>query len=1432
MNPFENYISEQKPDLTITNISWNPSNPKTGDEVFFNYTIKNHGDANTTDFTTALYIDDERFDISARTSLEAGETQERFFTRKWIATAGNHSIKVVADDLGEIDESDEGNNETMKWLNVAPLFNVLYEDGFDTCDIGIFPPGWGKVYSGRGWNYCEIDNSQAFSSPNSWKLEGARSWSQCVGRRIPNPLDQSQVYDYNNGLPSSEYAETVAWLEEHPQIWFEVMVMTAEKPGSFVSDGGIAHMNFYKVLPRWGRGYGGVGFRWNTSLGYFISGGRKSMPYEPYHWYKVKVYTDLTARRQTIWINDTILSENASVGVDVNDWPEMLLLAADNGGSYTKVWFDDVKIGYGLSPTELKVHNLNTGEDFATIQAAIYDSDTKDGHTIIVDSGTYRENVVVNKSINLTGIGYPVVDAGGSGNAITVTADGCTIDGFEVINSVNGLYLLNSDNNNITDIIALSNDNGISLASSNNSILENNTLLNNSNGIYLHANSGYNQITNNTAKANNRGIALADAYNNMLKENILLNSSADGIYLHANSRYNQIINNTALNNNRGIALADAHSNNLNANILSNNTADGIYLHANSSYNAIANNTAKANGRGIALADAHNNILSNNNASNNTIDGIYLFNSIHNQITLNTANLNQYRGFVMTTASNHNTATKNTAYSNVLDGFGISWSNANILLDNEVSNNSAGIVLIASNDNRLNRNTITKSKNAGISLSSSSNNNTFVENSVSNNSVGIFLSSSDDNTLANNNITFNKFNGIVCEHSSPTIIWNYIAENGNGSAYQSGIRCIFNSSPDIIDNLITANKNWGIYCYVFSSPNITNNTITFNDHGIQCDDRVHPVIYGNNISYNNLGVGFHCAGADILNNMISHSGYEGISAGGEREHLKFTISNNQIVFNNRTGISTTNSSLNITNNNISFNEDNGIHCELSSNTSIENNTINSNGADGVYLYLSYNNTITNNNANSNNKNGIYLSQSNNNTIKCNIANLNDYKCGILIHTSNNNRVIDNIVSSNFDAGVYLLSSYDNKITDNNISSNLNGIYVYSDSDNNVIMNNNVSKNENGIVLHASSGNNLICHNNLINNTNQAFDNTGTNFWDNGPIVGGNYWSDHICDGNPSNGSQPYNISGGAGAQDRYPFENPNGWLGEGNDIDSIMSGAKLVEKVSLNATVDISAVVNDTNGSIIGDYVVWEEPLTNYNNYGGPNPSSPNHHGDGLPSSVNLRYAINSKGDFYAGAIGPDTDALAVVAAPAFECLSYGSGEPSPPYISAFLQQDLKVNVLGKALWTQYNSIEDDISNGPEDIPDFINRSFAFYDETGSAKRSFNLRYVNPCNSYVTGLAYCDNGNTATVKLEGTTFAYQDRCCANVTRQGDSYPASVTLELTLTWSISRPVFSMAIVADDVTASNPNERLILDGMVKRTNRQSLPSRIRQRIQLSIK
>jgi hypothetical protein len=76
----------------------------------------------------------------------------------------------------------------------------------------------------------------------------------------------------------------------------------------------------------------------------------------------------------------------------------------------------------------------------------------------------------------------------------------------------------------------------------------------------------------------------------------------------------------------------------------------------------------------------------------------------------------------------------------------------------------------------------------------------------------------------------------------------------------------------------------------------------------------------------------------------------------------------------------------------------------------------------------------------------------------------------------------------------------------------------------------------------SSDNEIYHNNFVNNNKQAYDHNGFNSWDKGASVGGNYWSDHSCSGNPSDGTEPYNgIDTNAGAVDTYPFEEPDGWV---------------------------------------------------------------------------------------------------------------------------------------------------------------------------------------------------------------------------------------------------------------------------------------------------
>src|SRR4030066_2147947 len=76
-----------------------------------------------------------------------------------------------------------------------------------------------------------------------------------------------------------------------------------------------------------------------------------------------------------------------------------------------------------------------SGCAYSSIQDAIKAS--SNGDTILVKSGTYIENVKVNKQLTLRGIGNPVVDAGGSGSAITLAANGITLEGFKATGSGN-----------------------------------------------------------------------------------------------------------------------------------------------------------------------------------------------------------------------------------------------------------------------------------------------------------------------------------------------------------------------------------------------------------------------------------------------------------------------------------------------------------------------------------------------------------------------------------------------------------------------------------------------------------------------------------------------------------------------------------------------------------------------------------------------------------------------------------------------------------------------------------------------------------------------------------------------------------------------------------------------------------------------------------
>jgi parallel beta-helix repeat protein len=142
-----------------------------------------------------------------------------------------------------------------------------------------------------------------------------------------------------------------------------------------------------------------------------------------------------------------------------------------------------------------------------------------------VNSGTYKENLLLNKTINLIGVdsggGAPIIDPENKRNAMEILSDGCRVEGFTFQN----IELLN----------------GILVKSSENTIRRN-TFLNTAKGIYLQSAMKNTIYGNNIANSSQVGIVLESSNDNLIEENIVAKNSI-GIELDKYSLSNQIFRN-------------------------------------------------------------------------------------------------------------------------------------------------------------------------------------------------------------------------------------------------------------------------------------------------------------------------------------------------------------------------------------------------------------------------------------------------------------------------------------------------------------------------------------------------------------------------------------------------------------------------------------------------------------------------------------------------------------------------------------------------------------------------------------------------------------------------------------------------------------------------------------------------------------------------
>jgi parallel beta-helix repeat protein len=663
---------------------------------------------------------------------------------------------------------------------------------------------------------------------------------------------------------------------------------------------------------------------------------------------------------------------------------------------------DGNQTGRGIVTSDSPVHNLNTSENFSSIQEAIDDSNTNDSHIIEVDPGTYSENVVVNKSVTIrSSSGDPldtVVDAANaSDHVFTVTADHVILSGFTIAgaseNGKAGVYLASSSNR-VTDTILKSNHYGIAAVNSLTGAQMNCASDNHgsdptrecltagpTNASFIrvgqHGGCGYRTNALNAPrsfpKITDQESLLATSYSVTTADRSPLSSSSNNVISDTNASFNYI----------GIILIGSTGNTVSDTIAHSNTY-GIVLNDNSHENFIGNNSLKYNTfSGVFLwGYNNNNTITNNIASSNSWFGISLYiDNSHNNITRNTANFNQYGAYFYPDGGSFNAIEDNNFDYNS-DGIALSDScDNNTLINNSATfNANSGLFIVNAMGNFIESNDFSHSQYlSGLELFGTSSDN-IVEYNIVNSNAGAGIALWDDthhNTLENNTVSYNKYSGIS------------LADDTNNNT--------------VTNNAASFNEMSGISLFHSSRENtVSHNELFSNQYGLDI------IRLGGNTSDN-----------QIFSNSIHHNKAHGIFLLDLRSSNN--IFNNSVYNNNIFGICLSNcTSCSIKNNTAYFNRI-GIGLLFTEDTQLTGNVVNTNNIHGILLYISNNNSLLRNLADSNTYDGISLFNSSLNNISEN--KLSSSYFGVSLYSSTNNTIADNDAASNYYFEVFIHSSPD-------------------------------------------------------------------------------------------------------------------------------------------------------------------------------------------------------------------------------------------------------------------------------------------------------------------------------------------------------------------------------------------------------------------------
>ncbi|MEM2917631.1 MAG: NosD domain-containing protein [Candidatus Bathyarchaeia archaeon] len=400
---------------------------------------------------------------------------------------------------------------------------------------------------------------------------------------------------------------------------------------------------------------------------------------------------------------------------------------------FTLRFWKDNQVEIRAAPSS-RVHNLNTGLDYTAIQEAIDAPQTKDGHVIFAEEGTYFEHVTIFKSISLVGAkrDATIIDGNGIGTVVQITANNVNVVNFTIRNagkmwsgtgyppsgiSGNGVWNVNVTNNILADAAVCA---------------------------WFYFSSFVNVSGNVILNATIAGIIGYNSSNIVIHQNFVDNCGFMGIHLDSNSSGCNITNNSVIRTLEGIEIEKSAKNLIARNQLESNNVS-LVLNQCNGLNIFRENNMTSEWYNIVVWGWTLDAFMQDFDTTNTVNGktVYYFTNSRNSF-INESNC------------------PNIGYLAIVNCTDVT------IKDVDLSYNRDGLLLAQSTNCTLLNITLNGNRGpllyGGLTLFKSSN-NIIVNSLISNNTVGICAYQSNGNIFYHNAFIGNTIN-VISNFSSP------------------------------------------------------------------------------------------------------------------------------------------------------------------------------------------------------------------------------------------------------------------------------------------------------------------------------------------------------------------------------------------------------------------------------------------------------------------------------------------------------------------------------------------------------------------------------------------------------------------------------------------------------------------------------------------